>query len=526
MGFKKHRHAKDKLYIRTSEWAEEFGGYKKQQSLRQFRRLPFDSCCISLAPFDNPVCDSAGNCFELLNIGAWLKQYGTNPVTGKKMKASDLTVMSWHKNADNKYHCPVRFKEFSDNSHIVVNLVTGNVYSMEAIEQLCYKAKNFKDLINDKPFKRSDVITVQDPVYLDKFNIQSFHHLKNGLKLEDDKESKKFINKTNQETRDVLKELREKKILEGEGAGLLRSTTERAKANDPKKRLDKYSAAHFTTGRSGMAFTSTCMMPITESESALKDDRSVVYQFVKKKAYVRLTTSLGELNLELHAEYVPKTVENFLTHCKNGYYNGTIFHRNIRSFIIQGGDPTGVGNGGESIWGGKFKDEFKLGHLMHNKRGIVAMANSGPDTNGSQFFITYASCQHLDGKHTVFGRLVGGADTLRSLELAPTDKKTDRPIEDIKLLSTEVFVDPYPEAEKLLQKAREKDDFDSGVSEKVEKTVEKVKPKEYSSGVGKYINRNKLKRTNEEPSTSSSMIAPKSTKKVKNSSKLNDFSEW
>ena len=243
--------------------------------------------------------------------------------------------MSWHKNADNKYHCPVRFKEFSDNSHIVVNLVTGNVYSMEAIEQLCYKAKNFKDLINDKPFKRSDVITVQDPVYLDKFNIQSFHHLKNGLKLEDDKESKKFINKTNQETRDVLKELREKKILEGEGAGLLRSTTEKAKANDPKKRLDKYSAAHFTTGRSGMAFTSTCMMPITESESALKDDRSVVYQFVKKKAYVRLTTSLGELNLELHAEYVPKTVENFLTHCKNGYYDGTIFHRNIRSFIIQ-----------------------------------------------------------------------------------------------------------------------------------------------------------------------------------------------
>ena len=80
------------------------------------------------------------------------------------MKASDLTVMSWHKNGDKKYHCPVRFREFSDNSHIVVNMVTGNVYSMEAIEQLCYKAKNFKDLINDKPFKRSDIITVQGRV--------------------------------------------------------------------------------------------------------------------------------------------------------------------------------------------------------------------------------------------------------------------------------------------------------------------------------------------------------------------------
>lgn len=243
--------------------------------------------------------------------------------------------MTWYKNADNKMHCPVRFKEFSDNSHIVVNMVTGNVYSMEAIEQLCYKAKNFKDLINDKPFKRTDIITVQNPVYLDKFNIQSFHHLKNGLKLEDDKESKKYINSTNQETRDILKELRTKKILEGEGAGILRASTEKAKANDQTKRLDKYSAAHYTTGRSGMAFTSTCMMPITESESALKDDRSVIYQFVKKKAYVRLTTSLGALNLELHADYVPKTCENFVTHCHNGYYNGTKFHRNIRSFIIQ-----------------------------------------------------------------------------------------------------------------------------------------------------------------------------------------------
>ena len=161
MGFKKHRHSKDKLYIRAIEWETEFGGYKKASSLRQFKRLPFDSCCISLAPFDNPMVDSAGNCFELLNIVPWLKQYGTNPVTGKKMKAQDLIKMTWYKNADNKYHCPVRFREFTDNSHIVVNLVTGNVYSMEAITELCYKNKNMKDLINDKPFKRTDVITVQ-----------------------------------------------------------------------------------------------------------------------------------------------------------------------------------------------------------------------------------------------------------------------------------------------------------------------------------------------------------------------------
>ena len=79
----------------------------------------------------------------------------------QKMKAQDLIKMTWYKNADNKYHCPVRFREFTDNSHIVCNMVTGNVYSMEAITELCYKNKNMKDLINDKPFKRSDIVTVQ-----------------------------------------------------------------------------------------------------------------------------------------------------------------------------------------------------------------------------------------------------------------------------------------------------------------------------------------------------------------------------
>ena len=84
-----------------------------------------------------------------------------------------------------------------------------------------------------------------------------------------------------------------------------------------------------------MAFTSTCMAPIIEQESALKNDREVIYQFVKKKAYIRITTTMGDLNCELHAEYVPRTVENFVKLCQTGYYDGTVFHRNIRSFIIQ-----------------------------------------------------------------------------------------------------------------------------------------------------------------------------------------------
>ena len=107
------------------------------------------------------------------------------------------------------------------------------------------------------------------------------------------------------------------------------------------------------------------------------------YRRVKKKGYVRLVTNRGPLNLELHCDLVPKTCENFIKHCKNGYYNETIFHRLIRNFMVQGGDPSGKGDGGESIWGSPFKDEF-VGTLSHSGRGILSMANKGSDTNGSQ----------------------------------------------------------------------------------------------------------------------------------------------
>jgi peptidylprolyl isomerase len=117
-----------------------------------------------------------------------------------------------------------------------------------------------------------------------------------------------------------------------------------------------------------------------------------------------LETTQGKIIIELRADLAPKTVENFTTHIKNGYYNGIIFHRIIKDFMVQGGDPTGTGRGGESIWGGKFKDEFNA-KAMFNKIGVLAMANAGPNTNGSQFFITTTKTPWLNGKHTIFGFL-------------------------------------------------------------------------------------------------------------------------
>lgn len=123
---------------------------------------------------------------------------------------------------------------------------------------------------------------------------------------------------------------------------------------------------------------------------------------------VTLHTDLGTLKLELFCDTVPRTTFNFLALAASGYYDNTLFHRNIKGFMLQGGDPTGTGKGGESIWGGKFNDEIHPEN-QHTTRGIVSMANSGPNTNGSQFFITYAKHPHLDNNcappHRPCGRL-------------------------------------------------------------------------------------------------------------------------
>jgi len=150
-----------------------------------------------------------------------------------------------------------------------------------------------------------------------------------------------------------------------------------------------------------------------------------------------LETNQGIIELELRADLAPKTVENFTTHIKNGYYNGTIFHRIIKNFMIQGGDPTGTGRGGKSIWGGKFKDELNA-KAMFNMPGVLAMANAGPNTNGSQFFITTVKTPWLNGKHTIFGYVRDSAsmEVVTKLENIRTSGRYggDKPLKEQKII--------------------------------------------------------------------------------------------
>ena len=178
---------------------------------------------------------------------------------------------------------------------------------------------------------------------------------------------------------------------------------------------------------------------------------------------VTVHTNHGDFKLELFPEIAPKTVENFVTHAKNGYYNGVIFHRVIEDFMIEGGDPTGTGMGGESIYGRTFEDEFSK--EAFNLYGALSMANAGPNTNGSQFFIVTAKhvpaqmltqlkemgwpekiveayakdggTPWLDHRHTVFGRVVEGMDVVLKIESVKRNGQ-DRPLEDVVIESTTV----------------------------------------------------------------------------------------
>ncbi|XP_078488585.1 peptidylprolyl isomerase domain and WD repeat-containing protein 1 [Ciona intestinalis] len=148
-------------------------------------------------------------------------------------------------------------------------------------------------------------------------------------------------------------------------------------------------------------------------------------------------TSMGDIVLKLFSNECPKSVENFCVHSRDGYYNGHIFHRVIKGFMLQTGDPKGTGTGGESIWGGEFEDEFHPS-LRHDRPYTLSMANAGPNTNGSQFFITVVPTPWLDNKHTVFGRVSSGMEVVHNIAAAKVHPKTDKPYDDISIINISV----------------------------------------------------------------------------------------
>uniref|UniRef100_A0AAX7SLX1 Spliceosome-associated protein CWC27 homolog n=1 Tax=Astatotilapia calliptera TaxID=8154 RepID=A0AAX7SLX1_ASTCA len=176
---------------------------------------------------------------------------------------------------------------------------------------------------------------------------------------------------------------------------------------------------------------------------------------------VLLKTTAGDIDIELWSKEAPKACRNFVQLCMEGYYDGTVFHRVVPDFIVQGGDPTGTGAGGESIYGRPFKDEFHS-RLRFNRRGLVAMANAGPHDNGSQFFLTLGRADELNNKHTIFGKVTG--DTVYNmLRLAEVEcDGEERPLNPHKIKSAEVLHSPFddiiPREIKKLKKEKDKEE--------------------------------------------------------------------
>ncbi|KAH7511212.1 hypothetical protein FEM48_Zijuj08G0129500 [Ziziphus jujuba var. spinosa] len=592
----KKQHSKDRMFITKTEWATEWGGAKSKSSSIPFKRLPFYCCALTFTPFESPVCTADGSVFE--NIIPYIRKHGKHPVTGAPLKMEDLIHLTFHKNPEGEFQCPVLNKVFTEFTHIVAVKTTGNVFCYEAIKELNIKTKNWKELLTDEPFTKEDLITIQSPNALDSKVLLDFDHVKNNLKV-DDEELKKMnsdpsynINvsgdikqmldelgteKAKQtalhggggnkakneraaalaailEARSRIKEDSEKNpnggaktpqafsIVDAASASVHGRSADAAKAASSDKtaaRIAMHMAgerapvnakmvkSRYTTGAASRSFTSTSFDPVTKNE----------YEYVKveknpkKKGYVQLHTTHGDLNIELHCDITPRTCENFITLCERGYYNGVAFHRNIRNFMIQGGDPTGTGKGGESIWGKPFKDELNS-KLVHSGRGIVSMANSGPHTNGSQFFILYKSANHLNFKHTVFGGVVGGLTTLAAMEKVPVDNE-DRPLEEIKITGVTIFVNPYTEPDEEEEKEEAKNEK-KVIDEEDEKvgswysnpgtgTAETVG----SGGVGKYLKARSSQAESVAVDTGLTAVAAAKKRKLGVSkAEFKDFSAW
>jgi peptidyl-prolyl cis-trans isomerase-like protein 2 len=341
----------------------------------------------------------------LVHILPWLKKNGTNPVDGQPLKSSDLIKLHFAKNDAGEYVDPVTFKVFTDNTHIVALANTGNVFAWDTVERLNIKPKMWRDLVSDEEFGRKDIITLQDPQNVEARNLSSFKYIKegeSGLTEEEQRAQGQTVNLDAMgssakilKAKEAVAKARAEREQKAAATALSRSKngseaagSQRQLKGSPSIQSGKhtpFNAARHTTGLAAASFTSTGLTPHTSADLALLTDEQYMLQRgrVKIKGYARIVTNLGDLNLELHTENAPKAVWNFIQLAKKGYYKDVTFHRNIKGFMIQGGDPTGTGRGGESIWGKNFADEV-IGPYKHDSRGVVSMANKGKGTNSSQ----------------------------------------------------------------------------------------------------------------------------------------------
>lgn len=427
----------DKLFITHSEWAAgdhaSSSGKRSEPIPRAVVALPFWTCSISQQPVapNCAVCDAAGHVFDITNVLPYILRSKINPVTNEPLASPALlTKLKLATNGDGDYIDPVTYKVFQPQSDAVVIKPSGNVYLMSTITELCLKPKKLTDLLTDVPFVAADIV-----------------HLVGGVGVL--KKSAEAAQRDSQEAanRAAVKRKRDEARSEEKESPV-------ATEGLPQSTIKGLTTTHHLAA----SVTSTATEISTASRAQpLSLDRLLVPKRFEESGFAAIETSLGTLTVELFPKYSPKAVYNFVGHAKSGYYRGSLVHRNVKHFMAQAGDPTGTGRGGTSVFGKPFSDETNSPYRL-DARGVLAMANRGKNTNGSQFFITYRRAPHLDGKHTVFGKVVSGFDVLDAMERQEVDAQ-DRPTTPIVIKEVRVLEDPFEQkVEKEEQEKVEEED--------------------------------------------------------------------
>jgi peptidyl-prolyl cis-trans isomerase-like 2 len=293
------------------------------------------------------VCTPTGTIFDIKHIIPWLKKHGTNPITGDKLDGRTLITLRFDKNEHGEYVDPVTKKVFTDFSKLVAIKTSGRVYLWETVDQLNLKAKNMNDLVSEEEFTRSDLIILQDPMDLDKQNISNFKNLQEDqTKDEAENEptaegilrfnSRSLIADKISKAKEAVARIRAKDKDKAVGASLDKPHVAPTSSTPSAKKALPYNAAVYNTGKAAASFTSTALDVVTTAERALisEEDYMLVVKRIKIKGYASIQTNFGNINVELYTDYAPKAVYNFVKLSQQGYYNNTIFHRNVRNFMV------------------------------------------------------------------------------------------------------------------------------------------------------------------------------------------------
>ncbi|WJZ91847.1 hypothetical protein VitviT2T_010888 [Vitis vinifera] len=491
----KKQHSKDRMFITKTEWATEWGGAKSKNASVPFKRLPFYCCAVTFTPFGDPVCTSDGTVFDIMNIIPYIRKFGKHPVTGAPLKQEDLIPLTFHKNSDGEYHCPVLNKVFTEFTHIVAVKTTGNVFCYEAIKELNLKTKNWKELLTDEPFTREDLITIQNPNALDSKALLDFDHVKNSLKLDDEELKKMGLDPTHGinvkgDMKQMLEELGTEKARQTalHGGGGNKAQNERAAALAAilaaRSRIKEESESDKNgEGKTGQTFS------IVDAASASVHGRSA--------AAAKATSSdktAARIAMHMAGERAPVNAKMVKSRFTTGAAS--------RSFTSTSYDPV-------------TKNEFEYIKVEKNptKKGYVQLHTTHGDLNielhcditprACENFITLCERGYYNGiafhrnirnfMIQVFGGVVGGLMTLSAMEKVPVDDN-DRPLEEIKITGVTVFVNPYtePDAEEEEEKTKDGKNAEDEENDKVGAWFSNpgtgtAEPGDVGGGVGKYL---------------------------------------